>query len=262
MSMLFETADTNANKRKSRLLENPMHARVIFSNHTKTPLIPTMQDRQPHSLHIPPLAESFENIDSNSHSIDFAWLLCVATLTLPIVYKLLQPAFYATSGGMPGLVYHCAFVYPSLFACLPGISVHLFCIFLLLYNRCKVGFFCYMIGIGMLVAAIEIHCTFGAVRWCAPLFAGSVAVNACGNIMLMRAIYGVSKCQTLWVVAWYTTIFLMLIVGVLGQYVPLVSNRSAFMDIGLVAVSSVLCVVASWQTLLPVRIAFVQLYKS
>ena len=262
MSMLFDTADTHANKRKSRLLENSSQSRAIFTSHSKSPLIATTQDRSHLSCHALSLAESFENIDTKSHSIDITWFLCMAMMTAPIAYEFLQPSFYARSGGVPALVYHCALVYPSLFACLPGISVHVFCIFLLVYNRCRVGFFAYLAGIAILVGAIEVHCTFDVVQWCVPLFAISVAITAYGNFMLVRARHGIEACQALRVIAWYVILLVLLIIGILGQYFALWSKQSALIDSGLVSISSVMCVLASWQTLLPVRIAFVQLYKA
>lgn len=260
--MLFETADTHANKRKSRLLENSSQSRLIFSTNAKSPLIPMAQERQASTCESLPLAETFDNLETTGYNIDVAWFVCILMMTAPIAYELMQPSFYAHGGGTPGIVYYCALVYPSLFACLPGISVHLFCIFLLLYNRCRLGFFCYIAGIAMLVGAVEVHCTFGAVRWCAPIFSASVLVSACGSIMLVRAIYGVSACRTLRFIACYATIGILLLVGVSGQYVAVLSSRSAFMDRGLVAVSAIMALLASWQTLLPVRIAFVQLYKA
>ena len=262
MSMLFETADTHANKRKSRLLENSSPSRLIFATNAKSPLIPMAQERQTSPCQSVPLAETFDNLDTSSYNIDVAWFACIFMMTAPIAYELIQPSFYAHGGGVPGLVYCCALVYPSLFACLPGISVHLFCIFLLLYNRCRLGFFCYISGIGMLVGAVEVHCTFGAVQWCAPIFSASVLVSTCGSILLVRAIYGISACRTLRFVAWYAIIGILLLVGVSGQYFSLWSSRSAFMDRGLVALSAIMALLTSWQTLLPVRIAFVQLYKA
>ena len=262
MSLLFDTADTHASKRKSRLLDNSSNSRVIFNNHSKSPLIPTSQDRLPNSCNTISLAESFENLDTTGHSIDVAWFVCVAMITAPIIYEFFETSFYSSPGGIPALVYHCALVYPSLFASLPGISVHLFCIFLLVYNRCRVGFFCYLAGIAILVGAVEVHCTFGMVSWCAPLFAVSIVVTAFGNMMLVRVIHGEQACRTARVIAWYASLLLLLVLGVLGQYFALWSNHSALMDSGLVAVSAVMCLLASWQTLLPVRIAFVQLYKA
>ena len=260
--MLFDTADTHANKRKSRLLDNTNPARVMFAGSVKSLLIPTTQDRQASACDPVSLAHSFESLDTSGHNIDVAWFLCVAIMTAPIAYDLLRPSFYSEAGGVPGLVYYCALVYPSLFACLPGVSVHLFCIFLLVYNRCRLGFFCYIIGICMLVGAVEVHCTFGVVQWCAPVFAGSILVSTCGSCMLMRAINGAQACRTAPFVAWNATVAVLLCVGVSGQYFPLWSNRSAIMDRGLVSLAAIMALLASWWTLLPVRIAFVQLYKA
>lgn len=260
--MLFETADTHASKRKSKLLDNTNHNRIIFATSAKSPLIPTTQERPTGACDVVSLAQSFENLDTSGHNIDVAWFLCVAIMTAPMAYELLHPGFYSQAGGVPGLVYCCALVYPSLFACLPGISVHIFCIFLLVYNRCRLGFFCYIIGICMLVGAVEVHCTFGAVQWCAPVFAASVLASTCGSCMLVRAIYGAQACRALPFVAWNSTLGVLLVVGVLGQYFPLWSNRSAIMDRGLVSIAAIMGLAASWWTLLPVRIAFVQLYKA
>ena len=261
MSVLFTTADKQASKRKNRLLDSDTSMREMFSAHTKAPLIPTTSNRADATCEIPPLCESFAHLENKSYCIDVAWFCCIFAMILPVICAFADAKFYKEPGGHFEIAYLCSLVYPSLFACLPGISVHLFCVFLLLYNRTRVGFYCYAFAMGALISSIEVRCTFGEKRWCVLIFGIGIILFVFGHVHLVRATLGWQTVSNPAFVAWHILTILFVIIGILGQYLGTWSQKTIFLDSGLVGVGFIMCTVASWHSLLPVRVAFVQLYK-
>ena len=93
-------------------------------------------------------------------------LFCVVrgtylALVGPLVVKLMGP----DSTHDDGFLYACPLLYVSLFISLPGISVHFFCLFLLLSSRCRFGVAGYALSVAPFVLAIEIQYMYGPSHW-------------------------------------------------------------------------------------------------
>tara|TARA_Y100000817_G_C16756762_1_gene499687 strand:- start:123 stop:890 length:768 start_codon:yes stop_codon:yes gene_type:complete len=255
MSVLFDAADKHANKRKNKLLDDTSTTRALFSSDTKSPLIPLHN----HATATPmtnSLSESYAHLDLSGRHVDMVWAISCVALVFPVVMDTIRHH----SLGALDIPYRCDYLYGSLFLSLPGLSVHLFCLFLLMSNRCRVGFACYVAGVALFVLSVELYCFYRVQEWCAVLFFCSIVAGVSGQALLVRMITGQAHMV---VHAWHATA-----VGLAGMsLVQMISTKPDDKDgnefgIVLMGASCVLWALSSWLTLLPVRIAYVQLYKS
>lgn len=265
MSFLFETAEKHASKRKSRLLDGGTTLRQVFSAPSissaapmpgsKAPLIPTSRgdpDGPPLSLR-----DAVAHLDTSGHGIDAIWLLCCIALVCPLVLKVTRTDEIQDGG----LSYACPLLYLSLFVSLPGISVHFFCLFLLLYSRCRLGVAGYALSVAIYVLTVETQCMYGPSHWLAMLFGGGLVTGSAGQALLVRAIVG-AESVNFGVYAWHIATALLVIVGTVGQVLPRPGHTDDVLSTALVTLACIMWAAATWLTLLPVRIACVQLYKA
>ena len=265
MSFLFDTAENHANKRKSRLLEGGTTLRQVFSTPpvvsaglmpaSKAPLIPTSRGDQDAPLIS--LRDAVVHLDTSGYGIDAVWLVCYLALVGPLVVKLMRP----DSTHDDGFLYACPLLYVSLFISLPGISVHFFCLFLLLSSRCRFGVAGYALSVATFVLAIEMQCMYGPSHWLTLLLGSGLVLGCAGQALLVRAIVGPDSVN-FGVYAWHTAATLLLVVGTVGQVLPRQKHADGVLSTALVALGCLMWATATWLTLLPVRVACVQLYKA
>ena len=262
MSVLFDAADKHANKRKNKLLDSDPSSRALFASHAKAPLIPTAHFPHSDASHAPTLTETYAHLDLSARHVDAAWALSACALLFPVAADVFSPTFLARPAHVLDLPYRCDFLYVSLFLSLPGISVHLFCLFLLLSNRCRLGFACYTAGVALFVVAVELHCFYAEQGWCAVLFFAGIVVGVAGQAWLVRAIRGPGGAAPVAHVA----AVVLACAGFVGQVWPGAGDGekggSSVTTTGMVGLGCVVWAGATWLTLLPVRVAYVQLYKS
>ena len=258
MSVLFDAADKHANKRKNKLLDDGSASRGLFPTHARSPLIPLVSNVDVAQQST--FADNYAHLDLSGRHVDFVWAISCITLIFPIAFDAFSPRFASQPAHTLDMPYRCDFLYASLFLSLPGLSVHLFCLFLLLSNRCRAGFWCYLTSAASFVLSVELHCFYRVQGWCALIFFVSVVVGITGQALLVRAIQG--KQGTI-ICAWYGTALVLAVVGLLGQIWPADSSDGSIMFTGgLVGAASIMWIASTWLTLLPVRVAYVQLYKT
>lgn len=258
MSVLFDAADKHASKRKNKLLDDGTGNRALFSSHAKSPLIPLTS----HADTVQPvsLLENYAHLDLSGYHVDLVWALSCMALLFPILAAWCKRGFSSHSSSFSDVPYDCDYLYASLFLSLPGLSVHLFCLFLLLSNRCRAGFLCYLAGVALFVLTVEMHCFYRMERWCIVLFFFAVLSGTSGQAQLVRTIQGGSR--TL-VHMWHASAALLAFAGLLAEMWPGNTEKSPVtISAVLLSLGLVLWALSTWLTLLPVRIAYVQLYKS
>lgn len=270
MSFLFDAAENHASKRKSRLLEGGTTLRQVFSAPSiasaapvpasKAPLIPTSRgdpDGAPLSLR-----DAVAHLDTTGHGIDAIWLLCCLALVCPLVINVAHSDETHDKSPKSGLSYACPLLYISLFVSLPGISVHFFCLFLLLWSRCKIGVAGYALSVAVYVFTIETQCMYGPSHWLALLLGGGLVAGSAGQALLVRAIIGPSNVNFA-LYAWHIAAVVLVLVGTVGQVLPRPGHTDDdVLSTALVTLACIMWAAATWLTLLPVRVACVQLYKT
>lgn len=248
MSVLFDAAEYQASKRKSKLLEGSPGLRQVFAGGAPpaavfgAPLLPTTA---------PGLRESASTtLDAGAGvGIDLAWALGSLCFAAPFAAGIAAPG--------PGLAYACAWLYPSLFLSLPGLSVHFFCLFLLLSSRCPVGFACHGAAIVLMVAAVEAHCMYGASLLFSAMLATGVVAGTLGQALLVRGIEGRDGVRYV-VYAGHAVAVVLAVVGLASELAPVPTHTAS----SLIAAGCIAWCASTWHTLLPVRIAYAQLYKT
>lgn len=260
MSVLFDAADKHASKRKNKLLDDTSTTRALFHSDTKSPLIPLHMHNQISTTPFTSLSESYAHLDLTGRHVDLFWAVSCAALVFPIVVDAIRHNRFATTVGALDIPYRCDYLYGSLFLSLPGLSVHLFCLFLLISNRCRTGFGCYVVSVLLFVLSVELHCFYRVEDWCAVLFFGSIVVGVAGQALLVRTIQGQAHVA---VHAWHCAAIGLACVSLAKMMSAQAGDEDAFgFCIRLMGMASVLWALSSWLTLLPVRIAYVQLYKT
>lgn len=264
MSFLFEAAESQANKRKSRLLDGGTTLRQVLmsnSNHStpKVPLIPTNRSENEISGHVS-LQEATSHLDLSGIGIDIVWALSFVTLVGPVIAQVSEIVFSESVPKETGFPYHCPLMYTSLFMSLPGMSIQLFCVFLLLSNRCRTGFTLYTGSTVLFVSGVEMQCLYGASVMSFFLINTCTITGCAGQFFLLREIIGANAVHFS-VYIWHAITLLFVF---LGMCLCLISEESSHNNIVgnfLVAFACVMWWLSTHLSILPVRIAHAQLYK-